>query len=287
MGSRQDKNSYAAAKIPERLHGERLDHALELVMPRTTLIERRRMWERGWIMVDGYAREKSYRVRAGQEVDVLPFDPELAPPEKNGLRVVKADTQMAALYKPAGMPCDRDGMKATVAGMLEEFFPGDETRILNWLEPPASGLVLVALDRRSADRYMTMDSKNVSCVYFALVEGNPDHKFTIKNLLEPGDIGPPRIASKNSPTFLRWTIVTSLSYLPDHGATFVKAHTHKAAPYQVRAHLACAGTPVKGDSVYGPGSGRQLYLHLHSIRLPNFSAECDPDWPDVPLYLGK
>lgn len=275
-------------KIPKGLQGERLDHALEHFMPGTSLLERRRLWEHGWILVDGYAREKSYRVRAGQELDIMPFDPELKPPEISGLRVVKAGQSMAALFKPAGMPCDSEGhAKTSVGSLVGEIFPDVEPKLLNWLETPASGLILVALDQRAADEYMTLDSKNLSSTYFALVEGNPDPKVTIKNMLDSDAPGPPRISSRMVPTFLRWTIVNSLSYLPGHQATFIKAHTHKAAPYQVRAHLACAGIPVKGDSVYGPGHGDTLYLHLHRVQLPGFSAECDPDWLDVPLYLGK
>lgn len=270
------------------MHGERLDHALDLIMPDSSLIERRRLWERGWVLVDGYAREKSYRVKAGQELDILPFDPELTPPEKFGLRVVKSGQSIAALYKPSGMPSDAGGRPGTSAASLcDEIFPDSRPIILNWLETPASGLLLVALNPKAADEYMTLDSKNVSCVYFALVEGNPAPKFTIKSLLDSSRPGPPRVTSKTVPTFLRWTIVTSLSYLTGHDATFVKVHTHKAAPYQVRAHLSAAGFPVKGDSVYGSDGDARLYLHLHSIRLPNFSAECDPDWTDVPLYLGK
>lgn len=288
MTSRRDECFSCSVIIPEKLNGERLDHALSLVMPESSLVERRRLWERGWILVDGFAREKSYRVKAGQELDVMPFDPELAPPEKSGLRVVKTDRSMAALYKPAGMPCDSDcRTEVSAEDLLRDLFPKTEPKLLNWLEPPASGLLLAALNSKAADEYMTVDSKNVSCFYFALVEGNPPPKVTIKNLLDVTEPGPPRITSKMSPTFLRWTIVTSLSYLPEHKATFVKAHTHKAAPYQVRAHLAAAGVPVKGDPVFGPGRGDRLYLHLQSAQLPNFSAESDPDWPDVPLYLGK
>lgn len=288
MSSRKIDELSCTVFIPDRLHGERLDHALELVMPGSSLIERRRLWERGWVLINGYAREKSYRVKAGQELDIIPFDPELAPPEKQGLRVVKTDRSMAALYKPAGTPSEPEGASHLhVSKILSDFFPSSEPKLLNWLETPASGLLLVALKPEAVDEYMTLDSKNVSSVYFALVEGNPPPKITIKNLLDTTEPGPPRIASKQSPTFLRWTIVTSLSYLPEHGATFVKAHTHKAAPYQVRAHLAAAGMPVKGDPVFGPGRGERLYLHLHSMQIPNFSAECDPDWPEVPLYLGK
>jgi len=275
-------------EIPKRMHGERLDHALEHFMPGSTLLERRRLWEHGWVLVDGYAREKSYRVKAGQELDVMPFDPELKPPEIGGLRVVKSGPSMAALFKPAGMPCDSESpAKTSVSTLVGDMFPESRPKLLNWLEAPASGLILVALDQRAADEYMTLDSKNLSSTYFALVEGNPDPKVTIKTLLDSDAPGPPRITSRTVPTFLRWTIVTSLSFLPDHKATFVKAHTHKAAPFQVRAHLADAGIPVKGDTIYGTGHGETLYLHLHRIQLPNFSAECDPDWADVPLYLGK
>lgn len=90
--------------------------------------------------------------------------------------------------------------------------------------------------------------------------------------------------------------------------TLVLARIAKGARHQIRVHLAQAGYPIVGDTLYGPvgaektqepmrsdsdhtttveqeaESSELLFLHHAHISLPGFNASLQPDWPE---YLWR
>lgn len=274
------------AIVTGEFDGKRLDKALELLHPELGLRQRRRLWESGWVKVDGFARDKNYKVRQGQRLEVERYACEL--PECSGVRLVADQGGFGALYKPSGIHSAAIEGKPTpsVESMLGEFWPDEKTRLLNRLDEPTTGILLVALNPKAETIYRTHDAANIMKRYLALVQGRVERGETLRNLLDTDNRKTTRVLDELAPSFLRWTRIEPAVYLPERDATLVRAFIHRGARHQIRAHLAHFGHPIIGDTVYGAGEPGGLYLHHYKIEFPGFVAECDPEWPDVEPPTG-
>lgn len=278
----------SGATVPESMHGHRLDQALELLLPGEGLRARKRAWERCRVLVDGSERPKGYRVQTGQVLALEPRDPagSDAPvriPE--GMRVVGQSTgAMAALFKPAGVHSEaiagRPGL--TAQACLPLFWPGRFAQLVNRLDQPTSGLLLVALAPEMAAAYRTLeDAGRVEKAYVALVRGRVKLPFAVRRAIDAADRKRVRVLDEETGDVLRHTRVEPLLELPDMGATVVRALIAKGGRHQIRAHLAAAGAPIVGDELYGAqGERGGLRLHHFRVSMPDFQAAAPPTWPE-------
>ena len=276
-----------SADVPESMHGCRLDQALELLLPGEGLRARKRAWERCRVLVDGRERPKGYRVQAGQVLALEPRDAarqDSAVQIPEGMRVVGQSTgAMAALFKPAGVHSEdisgRPGL--TAQACLPLFWPGRFAQLVNRLDQPTSGLLLVALAPETAKAYRALeDAGRVEKAYVALVRGRVERPFTMRRAIDAADRKRVRVLDADIGDFLRHTRVEPLREVPDLGATVVRALIAKGARHQIRAHLAAAGAPIVGDELYGAGAEEGgLYLHHFRVTLPDFQAAAPPAWP--------
>ena len=200
------------------------------------------------------------------------------------MRVVGQSTGfMAALFKPAGVHSEaiagRPGLSAQAC--LPLFWPGRFAQLVNRLDQPTSGLLLVALTPEAAAAYRTQeDEGRVEKAYVALVRGRVERPFTIRRAMDAHDRKRVRVLDAETDDALRHTRVEPLRGMPDLDATIVRALIAKGARHQIRAHLAAAGAPIVGDELYGAGGERGgLYLHHFRVALPGFQAAAPPDWP--------
>ncbi|BBD07328.1 pseudouridine synthase family protein [Desulfovibrio ferrophilus] len=276
------------AIVPEDWYGKRLDQALELLLPEAGLRERKRMWDRYAVLVDGRPRPKGFRVQTGQELSLRSLEIEVqdVPPlVPDGVRVVgqKSDF-MAAVFKPSGVHCaaiaGRPG--PSVEGALDTLWPGQHARLVNRLDLLTSGLVLVALTEDAHLGYRNNeDAGQVEKVYLALVLGEVAEPFTVSYALETADRKKVRVLSHDDDNPVRWTRVEPLRRFSDMGTTLVRVRISKGARHQIRAHLAASGYLIVGDPLYGVGEeGDRMYLHHFRTSLPKFEAKVIPDWPE-------
>jgi len=274
------------ATVPDTLHGRRLDQALELLCPEAGLRERKRLLERGLILVDGRPRPKGYRVQAGQELSLaLPDEPRADAQVPDGVRVVGQKSGfMAAVFKPAGVHsaliAGRPG--PSVQAALEALWPGQDAALVNRLDLLTTGLVLVALNFEAREGYRSAEAAGqVRKSYLALVHGHVDEPFTAARALDMAKRRKVALLEHDDPDPLRHTRIEPLRWFPDTGLTLVRAVIARGARHQIRAHLAGAGHPIEGDPLYGQGAeGGVLYLHHGRVGLPGFEAAVVPDWPE-------
>lgn len=286
-----DRPSDHCVEVPSSMNGFRLDRVLELIVPEMGLRGRKRLWETHKVLVDGRARPKGFRVQAGQVVELDPYGVENGNSDSvadwPGLRVVGQKTGVvAALFKPAGLPAvalaGRSG--PSVEGFLPAFWPAGEAELVNRLDTPTSGLVLVALSSEFAAKYRRLeDGGVVQKGYFALVSPRLGHPVTIGNRIDAADRTVVRVLEETGEQ-LRRTDVEPLSYIADRNATLVKAVIYKGARHQIRAHLAHAGHPITGDDKYGGTKADRLYLHHARVDMPEFSFKAPPPWPEWPEW---
>ncbi|WP_250645492.1 RluA family pseudouridine synthase [Salidesulfovibrio onnuriiensis] len=266
----------SAARIPSEQDGARLDKALETLLPQAGLRQRRRMCDEGLVHVDGAPRRSSYRVSAGQLLEVLPPDTEEGRDEPPEVRVLKEDGGFAAVYKPEGVHsaaiAGRDNL--SVESLLPRLFPEREAVLLNRLDNPTSGIVLVALDSGAVDRYRRCEESGmITKEYYARVHGRLMHSVTVKNRLDMAGRKKTRVLDEDDPDARRWTEVEPIEFGMESDTTLVRCVIRKGARHQIRAHLASLGHPILGDALYGSHADARLHLHHQRIAFDSFEAE--------------
>ncbi|MDD4951920.1 MAG: pseudouridine synthase [Desulfovibrionaceae bacterium] len=268
--------------------GRRLDQALVLALPGTGLNLRRRAWDRGEVLVNGRPRPRSYKVRTGQGIEYRPrqaLEAEGRDPAA-GVFVVADNGLFAALFKPQGLDSEAVRGKAgpSAEAALRALWPDGRARLVNRLDRPTSGLLVVALGPEAERAWLDFQDQGLALkTYVALVRGPITGPMTIKNRLDVARRKKTRVLAEPDPDPLRWTEVVVLRRFEGRDATLVRALIRKGARHQIRAHLACVGHPIVGDALYGlegPDCGR-LYLHHLRVEAPGFRAQADPDWPDA------
>lgn len=276
------------AVVDAASHGLRLDQALALLTPGLGRRGRLRLLQEFDVLVDGRPQPKGFRVQQGQSLSLRPrgspqatseFAPELE------LRVLTQDKAFAALFKPECMDSASLAGKTaspSVESLLPKLFPGRDPKLCNRLDRPTAGILLVGFGQEMAARYRELENAGlVDKRYLALVHGRLESEITLHNALDTARRSVTRVLDSPAPPE-RWTQATPLEHrLVDGGpATLVQARIRKGARHQIRAHLAHAGRPIVGDTLYGLGEGEgRLHLLHAALRMPGFEATCAPHWP--------
>ncbi|MBU1041483.1 MAG: RluA family pseudouridine synthase [Proteobacteria bacterium] len=281
----QNENQVLAqsATVDPAMSGQRLDKALEQLMPGTGLRLRRRLIELGRVHVQGRAGAPSLKVLEGWRIDLLP--PEA--PQKSAVKIpiVKRTMSFAALLKPAGMHSSAiAGMnEPCVEALLPGLFPDSQPVLLNRLDNLTSGLLLVALKPQAQKDYAIMDAMKVTKEYVAIVVGQLDEALELRRCLDSDDRRRTRVLAKLDPERRNWTFVWPVEELPGGPLgplTKVRVQIYAGARHQIRAHLAAAMLPILGDPLYGEGNdgASRLFLHHRRIVFPRFEAEAPENW---------
>ena len=261
--------------------GERLDQflgGLEAVGSRAAA---QRLIERGAVTVDGATRQKRYRVRAGETIEVAlpegvdPADPSAG--EGVPYEVVLEDEHLLVVDKPAGVvvhpaPGHPTGTLAQAlagraAGGAEPWRPG----IVHRLDRDTSGLMVVAKSERVHRALQDLiRRRELEREYLALVEGRPDARSgTIDAPLGRDRAERRRISVRSdSPRGARTHFVVEEVY---PRTTLLRVRLETGRTHQIRAHMAAIGHPICGDPQYGGmESGHRLGLtrqFLHATKL--------------------
>jgi 23S rRNA pseudouridine1911/1915/1917 synthase len=229
------------------------------------------------VLVDGEPRPKSYRLEAGQRVELNP--PESSPlvREELDLRIAYEDEHLLVVDKPAGVAVHPGPGHATgtlVHALLGDAAGGDEPDrpgIVHRLDRDTSGLMVVA---RTPEAYRRLQAlvrrRRLEREYLALVRGHPRSRS--------GRIEAPIGRDRAEPT--RQSLDTDTprdavthfevaELLPGHALLRVRLETGRT--HQIRVHLAAIDLPVVGDRVYGaPGLGlERQFLHAARLAFPH------------------
>jgi 23S rRNA pseudouridine1911/1915/1917 synthase len=285
-------NGASSFVVEDGESGERLDVFLVKRVEGLGRAGAKRFIAEGRVRVDGRVRRKGAVLTAGETVS-LEGEPEVADfapvPGDLPLRVVHEDADFLVVDKPAGMPSHplRPSERGTLANAIVSRFPeavahGHKKReagLLQRLDTPTSGLLLVARSLRGFDELTTMMKQGaIDKRYKALCAGavrapqridlpighdaRDRRRMRAVTELEASEVRHPRDAETE---ILRSEVRGDRS--------FVEVRARSARRHQVRVHLAAIGHPLVGDALYGgpelPGLERH-FLHACAITFRHF-----------------
>jgi 23S rRNA pseudouridine1911/1915/1917 synthase len=280
--------------VPPEAAGERLDRFLATL----DAVGSRGAAERAVAaaLVDGERRPKSFRVSAGEqieldlpEVSATPVAPSVLP------TILWEDEHLAVVDKPAGLVVhpgagNRGGtLVDALAGTVAGGEPG-RTGIVHRLDRDTSGLLVVAKSEEAHRRLTALVRRRaLERTYVALVRGRPRSRS--------GRIEAPIGRDRREPTRISLDTETPRDAVthfeverawPELALLAVRLETGRT--HQIRVHLAAIGLPVVGDAVYGvpePALGRQ-FLHAARLAFPHpFTGErVDVESPLPPELQG-
>ena len=189
--------------------------------------------------------------------------------------LIYRDDVLLVAEKPAELLCvpgkGPDKADCLYSRLLQEF---PDLLVVHRLDQSTSGLMVWALTKE-AQRALgrQFEAREVSKTYEALISGRPQTKqgeIRLKQRLDV-DNRPLQIVDpvQGKEGITNWRI---LEHLPD-GISRIHLEPHTGRTHQLRLHMACMGTPIVGDRLYGDGDisryGRMcLHACMLSIRHP-------------------
>jgi 23S rRNA pseudouridine1911/1915/1917 synthase len=280
--------------------GERLDKWLAVQLPDRSRAEIQRWIEAGLVVQGAKTLKASYRVTAGETVEVTAPAPEeyAVEPEDIPLAVLYEDADLLVIDKPAGMVVHpgAGNWHGTLVNAVLHHAPdlagvGGTHRpgIVHRLDKDTSGLILVAKnDKAQRALQAQFQARQVRKTYLALVYG----------LLEPaqGEINAP--VGRDTRDRKRMAVVStahgriavtryvtfSVYRVPGGGErlSLLECHPETGRTHQIRVHLAHINHPIVGDQLYSPRRRPPIacprqFLHAHRLRfrLPSTGVEVE------------
>ncbi len=253
--------------------GSRLDAFLAARCPEHSRSRIQNDLEAGRVTVDGRARPKNFRVKAGSEVVYRPAAPEplTAVAQDIPLRVLWEDEHLLVVDKPAGLVVHPSAGHAdgtlvnallhrcgAIAAGSDPLRPG----IVHRLDRDTSGLLVVALNEQAHRSLQAqIRDRRMGRTYLALSWGRWDEAAGTVS----GDVGRHPHRRQLMAVVPRGGrhAVTHYRVLEDFGfCQWCEVDLETGRTHQIRVHFAHRGHPVVGDPVYGDDRRARGVHHL-------------------------
>jgi len=280
--------------------GERLDRLICRAFPATRRSFVREALAAGDILCNRRPAAKGARVRAGDIVWIHQLleigDPWAELESAVPLRVLAETPAWVAVEKPCGIPVQplHVGERGTLAGVLAARFPEclrvGETHtgmggIVHRLDTATSGVLLVARTDTAWRSLRQQFRRHQVCKrYIAIVEGRVVAAGCIRKPLahDPRRRGRMIVAEDREAPGADRLYPAETAYAPvafGPRRTWLEVTMHSGVTHQIRAHLAFAGFPIVGDTLYGRAHvdpPERLALHAAEIAFadPDTGAPC-------------
>jgi 23S rRNA pseudouridine1911/1915/1917 synthase len=249
--------------VLESEHGARIDAMLALLLDSYSRVFLRKVVQEGHARVDGEPVKPSFKVRAGQQIEVdLPPPPDDGPiPENIPLNIIFEDEALIAIDKPPGMVVHpaKGHWKGTLTSALAHHFQqlsdvGGPTRpgIVHRLDRDTSGVILIAKSNgvhlKLSEQF---EQRGVNKEYLAIVVGRVQlDRDVIRLPIGPHPYQRDKMAVRRDHPESRQAETRFEVSRRYEGMSVVKVEPKTGRTHQIRVHLSHAGTPVLCDRLY-------------------------------------
>jgi 23S rRNA pseudouridine1911/1915/1917 synthase len=257
----------------------RIDRFVTDRLPDTSRSYVQHLIEAGEVLVNGQAVRASYKVAAGDEIEVRaprPEEPTEITPAIIPIPIVFEDDDVLVFDKPAGLvvhpaPGHEHGTLVNILRWLRPDIvtPGSERPgIVHRLDKDTSGLIVVAKTERARLSLLRQwQRRDVVKEYTALVNGAlPDETATVDAPIsrDPHNRKRMAVVPGGRPAISHLRVERRYS---DY--TLLDVNIETGRTHQIRVHCAFIRHPVAADTLYG-GTARDIPLQrqfLHARRL--------------------
>lgn len=260
---------------------DRLDRFVARAVPHLSRRHLHTLIASGQVRVNGRRARKGDALRRGDRVriaaDAISTMTPLPQPDLP-VAVLATGDGWVAVDKPAGMPSvaqratDRDTVSNFLAGRFPETVGhaagrGIECGVAHRLDTATSGVLLAA---RNSGAYDSLRQQFASGLvrkqYRAVVAGEIGDGGEIALALrsKPGERARVEVAAADA-RGARRAVTTWRRLATAGGCSELEIEIRTGVRHQIRAHLAAAGHPIIGDTMYGGRPAARLYLHAAEI----------------------
>ena len=272
-------------KFPVPADCPRADVALSERLDDFTRSAVKKLFDGGFVSINGKAAKASQSVRAGDEIFVTLPDPveSAAHPEDIPVEIVYEDGDVAVINKPQGMTVhagngNEDGTLVNallykldnLSGVGGVIRPG----IVHRIDKNTSGLLVVAKnDKSHVNLAAQIAEKSCRRTYIALLEGDLKEDIgTVTTYIGRSQTDRTKMAvvppEKGKIAITDYTVLERAE-LGGRKYTLCQFDLHTGRTHQIRVHAKYLNHPVVGDDVYGRKK-REFNLNgqlLHARRL--------------------
>ncbi len=250
--------------VPEELDGKTVEAVLEFCLAGVQRSAMRKLLIEEKVEVNGRLMKATKSLREGDvvslasevEIEELPKHRAKSTPLSTKPEVLFEDDSCLVLDKPSGLASVPDRQnEPSVHAQLEDWFPGQDLRIVHRLDRGTSGVLILGKGKEGAQAFDQMfREREVHKVYLALVRGYPvrddfSANFPIGRTISRGRV---RIGNhKGSREALtEFSVITRY-----RGFALLEARPLTGRMHQIRAHLMWMQLSLAVDPLYKGADG--------------------------------
>lgn len=271
--------------IDKEFEDVRVDKFLRKKLSNMALTEIFKCIRVGKIKVNGKKTKENYRLKLNDVVKLfMKVELESIQSEESKIKssdleeikqfIVYEDENLLILNKKPNMVMHKgSGHEYGISEILKEYLKNPNFNFINRIDKATSGLVIgtknLVINRELSEE---MRERNIEKKYYILVEGKLKKKeFIIKSFLKRledrvVELEKYEVGAKESISYFR-VVETGKD------CTLLEGTLGSGRTHQLRVQLASMGNPILGDTKYGKGKEKIMYLFSHYLKIDKYGIE--------------
>lgn len=180
--------------------------------------------------------------------------------------IIHEDKDFIVLNKPAGVGSQDDQTGDASIFSWAEQYARQKLHLVNRIDRPVSGLILCTKTRKAGQ--LILDGKSIKKQYLALVAPIEPESSTLSDFIKKdGKTKKAYISDTEKGGYKPCTLTYATRHVLDN-YHLLDITTETGRFHQIRAQLAHAGHPIKGDVKYGARrSNKDRSVDLHAYKM--------------------